>query len=740
MGKDWRFGQKTRCKLSAPRTKKYRIKNLQLIKKKSDINNSCNDQENTHLPVSENVTINENNIELPTVTRTKTNDLKFMNAESSYHDNFAFQTKSFFASTPLNTKLFTEVLGEENNSAEINNSFNCLDGRRLVNIRYIFESIQSIRHQGFDCSFRDLEFTKEKRKGFCSTFCFTCKVCGSIENINSENPSDNININVNMAVVSAVVSAVVNTGQGYAQLEEFAATLNMPVISNRMYQEMHSKVFHYTHKMALEGMLLAGKEEGRLAVERGDVDQQGRPKIAVVADGAWSKRSYRTNYNALSGVACIIGAVTKKVIFFGVRNKFCCVCFSAKKLDKEAGPHSCFLNWDGPSTAMEADIIVDGFKHSLEMHNVIYSQLIGDGDSSVMKRLRIAKPYGPNCIVKKVECSNHLLRNYINRLRDLTNKRKNSKGEPIPGYLRKIIQTRLLRLRYAVTEAVKYNQQLQTNIPYETRLMVLKSDLVNGPNHVFGDHTNCRQYFCQGTKEGEDNLVDELKRFELWDDITRARNLLTYHTESLMYNFNNNAAELYNSILAKFIGGKRVNFSHKGSYELRCNAAVTAYNEGANRLSSFNKQITDKSPGMYTKHYIKKSERRIENHNRRRCLFKTTERPKTAVKPLTNTGPDENYGNVLHDPFLDLTESQIEEHKREYLNKLSLSKSQIKMLEMRTRRQHQCEEWYIERKKRLTASIFGKVCKMRDKTSRAKTVNDILFGTFTGNAATRFNC
>jgi len=53
------------------------------------------------------------------------------------------------------------------------------------------------------------------------------------------------------------------------------------------------------------------------------------------------------------------------------------VCFSAKKLDKEPGPQHCFLNWDGPSTAMEADIIVDGFKHSLEMHNLIYSQLIG---------------------------------------------------------------------------------------------------------------------------------------------------------------------------------------------------------------------------------------------------------------------------------------------------------------------------------------------------------------------------
>lgn len=123
-----------------------------------------------------------------------------------------------------------------------------------------------------------------------------------------------------------------------------------------------------------------------------------------------------------------------------------------------------------------------------------------------MKRLRIAKPYGPNCIVKKVECSNHLLRNYINRLRDLTSKKKNSKGESIPGYLRKIIQARLLRLRYAVTEAVKYNRQLQTNIPYETRLMVLKSDLINGPNHVFGDHSSCRQYFCQGPKEG--NIIE----------------------------------------------------------------------------------------------------------------------------------------------------------------------------------------------------------------------------------------
>lgn len=69
--------------------------------------------------------------------------------------------------------------------------------------------------------------------------------------------------------------------------------------------------------------------------------------------------------------------MTKKVLFFGVRNKFCCVCYSAKKLEKEPAPHHCFQNWNGPSTAMEADIIVDRFNHSLEMHGVIYSKLIG---------------------------------------------------------------------------------------------------------------------------------------------------------------------------------------------------------------------------------------------------------------------------------------------------------------------------------------------------------------------------
>lgn len=46
----------------------------------------------------------------------------------------------------------------------------------------------------------------------------------------------------------------------------------------------------------------AGAEEYALAVERGDVDENGIAFITVVLDGGWSKRSYGHNYNAASGV------------------------------------------------------------------------------------------------------------------------------------------------------------------------------------------------------------------------------------------------------------------------------------------------------------------------------------------------------------------------------------------------------------------------------------------------------
>jgi len=47
-------------------------------------------------------------------------------------------------------------------------------------------------------------------------------------------------------------------------------------------------------------------------------------------------------------------------------------------------------------------------------------------------------------------------------------------------------------------------------------------------------------------------------------DISGANNIVAHHAQSLIYNVNNNTVERFNSVIAKFVGGKRVKFSLRG--------------------------------------------------------------------------------------------------------------------------------------------------------------------------------
>lgn len=49
-------------------------------------------------------------------------------------------------------------------------------------------------------------------------------------------------------------------------------------------------------------------------------------------------------------------------------------------------------------------------------------------------------------------------------------------------------------------------------------------------------------------------------------------------------------------------------------------------------------------------------------------------------------------------------------------------------LEKETREQFKSQLWYLERRKRITASRVGKICKMRPYTSCKKTVHELLYG------------
>jgi len=81
---------------------------------------------------------------------------------------------------------------------------------------------------------------------------------------------------------------------------------------------------------------------------------------------------------------------------------------------------------------------------------------IGDGDSSVSKRLKQIMPYGPKFFIEKIECRNHLLRNLGQKITGLI---KNTK---YPIHLRTFInnQVKLNKFRSAITMAVQYRNSI----------------------------------------------------------------------------------------------------------------------------------------------------------------------------------------------------------------------------------------------------------------------------------------
>lgn len=102
-------------------------------------------------------------------------------------------------------------------------------GRRIVDINFIFRQSFNCRHKGgLNCTFIDMECISERNLGFYSVWNFVCKVCCIKFNLFSELQSQSEYIAINKAVVSGSIAI----GTGYSQLAEFAATLDVPRMTN----------------------------------------------------------------------------------------------------------------------------------------------------------------------------------------------------------------------------------------------------------------------------------------------------------------------------------------------------------------------------------------------------------------------------------------------------------------------------------------------------------------------------
>lgn len=287
--------------------------------------------------------------------------------------------------------------------------------------------------------------------------------------------------------------------------------------------------------------------------------------------------------------------VLGKLLFLGIRNKYCAFCSREESNNISPIPsHKCFKNWKNSSTSMESDIIVEGFRKSTNMHGIKYLKLVGDGDSSVYKKLLESRPYGTT-LVKKIECRNHLLRNFCKRLREICGKfiiyknkllllfyiilliskyffvagkkRSNSSNCPVAPKLRKMIENNIVKIRKCVTKAIAFRISENTDIAKKT--VDLTKDLNNSVKYIFGDHEECKELKYLTCTNQTVNHLPEGKACCLYEDINICMNRLVLNAASLLLNMDTNRAELYNSVVCKFVGGKRVNFSRRGSYNIR---------------------------------------------------------------------------------------------------------------------------------------------------------------------------
>lgn len=591
--------------------------------------------------------------------------------------------------------MITELTTEKNADTTI--------GRRIVNVQFFIDQLSEIcKHSSmFSCNLSNIKIISENRTGLESKFNVLCEMCNQkfVLKSDPDTPDENLN--------QQIVSAVISNGSGYSHLEILTAALSIPGISPQLYLRTQNKIFDWWEAAAVHSMAEFAKEEARLAILAGSVDQHGTPLITVIVDGCWSKRSYGKNYSALSGAAAIIGLRTGKVIFYGVKNKFCHICSRAEIKNIQPKEHQCYKNFSGPSTAMESSIIVEGFKKSVEMYGLIYNKFIGDGDSSTYKSILDARPY-ENVTVEKIECKNHLLRNYCNALSKL------SLDTKFPIDCRKSLKERLLRLRVGVVKSIMHWKDQDLNI--SEKINNLAKDILNGPRHVFGDHKNCAQYFCKPeTRRVESvNLIPSFLSSGLMCALERLSTRLSYHARSLICDVTSNNVESFNAIVAKFVGGKRINFCLRRSYAARCAAAVISFNTGV--LHTFTHEIIF---GKTNQNQIVKIEKFRNNK-----IKKSKKRPNISkTKPIST---DCHYGENCEKP--DLEPVLFEKAKKDFLDKLRMDDNERKLIERGTILQRYSAEWMERRRKLLTASNFGEICKKRTNTRCAPLVKKIIYG------------
>ncbi|CAG4953640.1 unnamed protein product [Parnassius apollo] len=432
-----------------------------------------------------------------------------------------------------------------------------ISGRRIVDIKYFFSKLQEIsNHSPYNCGVQSLKIVGEKRVGLSSKFTLECLMCKGkflLNNIpgdlkkNTESVAgastckEKYIVSGDLDINTAVVAGAVSVGIGYSQLDELLSAIDLPMMTEPLYQKQHEFVSNAWEKALGQSMQEAAEEEKRIALEKGRVTTGGIPIIDVIADGCWKTLDFCT--------------------------------------------HKLFED----------------------------------------------------------------------------------------------IQTVHL--------------------------------------HAFGNHTNCKIHFCNRRQTETESVPADFFTSSLWQRICFIINNIADHSRSLVHDVESNIVECFHSIVAKLVGGKRVNYSLRSGYQARCSASAVTFNTKRKPTTILYKTIVGKSP--------KGRMSTFDNKYRKLRGLKKRANYKKPQKTCDAITQNKDYGEQSSKP--DVGEDVLNLMKETFLSNLKKSKEERTWIERQTILQSESSEWLELRRSLLTASNFGKVIKMRPDTICANIVKQLLY-------------
>lgn len=307
------------------------------------------------------------------------------------------------------------------------------------------------------------------------------------------------------------VFAACETGLGHSGLEMLCSVMDMPCISSTGYLKQKKTMKKRLEEQAKEEMKEAGiRLRNLLKQDDSSVTEDSVVDVAVSFDGTWAKRGF----TSMTGVVFVVSVDTGEVLDSKVITKTCEYCkqwecrreSEPEKFHEWKAEHirtgKCQINFEGSSSAMEANGAEILFSRSVARHNMRYRWMISDGDSKAYTRVVEKDVYGEDCKVEKVDCVGHVQKRMGKHLRNLrqSHKGKLKDGKAVGGRGARLNDPQINKLQRYYGLAIRQNT-VKTSCPSEAEVDAsvknMKMAITATLHHCVKHKSLCEQHkFC----------------------------------------------------------------------------------------------------------------------------------------------------------------------------------------------------------------------------------------------------